>query len=124
MDTAAKRLPFYILAGTIPAAIVGKALEAPIEEIFRKSPAFFCREWAAGHYLLHQLKSEHHFSSPSGNSLPHNLLMRHLTMEIKVNIACDDRLNQGKAVDSHKGTKNKKNRCLAELKPFGKLVFL
>jgi undecaprenyl-diphosphatase len=39
MNTAAKRLPFYILAGTIPAALVGKALEAPIEEIFRKSPA-------------------------------------------------------------------------------------
>ena len=39
MDTAVKRLPFYILAGTIPAAIVGKTLEAPIEEIFRKSPA-------------------------------------------------------------------------------------
>ena len=39
LDTAAKRLPFYILAGTIPAAIAGKTLEGPIEEIFRRSPA-------------------------------------------------------------------------------------
>jgi undecaprenyl-diphosphatase len=38
-DSPAKWLPFYILAGTIPAAIVGKTLEAPIEEIFRRSPA-------------------------------------------------------------------------------------
>jgi len=39
LDTAAKRLPFYILAATIPAAIAGKTLEGPIEEIFRRSPA-------------------------------------------------------------------------------------
>src|SRR5512136_2246385 len=38
LDNAAKRLPFYILAGTIPAAIAGKTLEGPIEDIFRKSP--------------------------------------------------------------------------------------
>jgi undecaprenyl-diphosphatase len=36
--TPAKRLPFYILAATLPAALVGKTLEGPIEEIFRKSP--------------------------------------------------------------------------------------
>jgi undecaprenyl-diphosphatase len=34
----ATRLPLYILAGTVPAAIVGKLYENPIEEIFRKSP--------------------------------------------------------------------------------------
>jgi undecaprenyl-diphosphatase len=39
MNTAASRLPFYILAATIPAAIAGKTLEAPIEEMFRRSPA-------------------------------------------------------------------------------------
>jgi len=39
LSTTANRLPFYILAGTIPAAIVGKTLEGPVEEIFRKSPA-------------------------------------------------------------------------------------
>lgn len=39
VNTQAKRLPFYIIAATIPAALVGKTLEAPIEEIFRKSPA-------------------------------------------------------------------------------------
>jgi undecaprenyl-diphosphatase len=39
LDTAAKRLPFYILAGTIPAAVAGKTLEGPIEEVFRRSPA-------------------------------------------------------------------------------------
>jgi undecaprenyl-diphosphatase len=39
MHSPADRLPFYILAGTIPAALAGKTLEGPIEEIFRKSPA-------------------------------------------------------------------------------------
>ncbi len=34
----ASRLPLYILAGTVPAAIVGKLFENPIEEIFRRSP--------------------------------------------------------------------------------------
>jgi undecaprenyl-diphosphatase len=38
-DTSAKRLPLYILAGTVPAAIAGKTLEGPIEEYFRGSPA-------------------------------------------------------------------------------------
>ena len=33
------RLPFCIIVGTIPAALVGKVLEGPIEEIFRNSPA-------------------------------------------------------------------------------------
>jgi len=39
INTSAKRLPFYIIAATVPAALVGKTLEGPIEEIFRKSPA-------------------------------------------------------------------------------------
>jgi undecaprenyl-diphosphatase len=39
MPSPAVRLPFYIIAGTIPAALVGKFLEGPIEEVFRKSPA-------------------------------------------------------------------------------------
>jgi undecaprenyl-diphosphatase len=38
INTPAKRLPFYILAATVPAALVGKTLEGPIEEIFRSSP--------------------------------------------------------------------------------------
>jgi undecaprenyl-diphosphatase len=38
-STPGRRLPFYILAATVPAALVGKTLEGPIEEIFRKSPA-------------------------------------------------------------------------------------
>lgn len=38
LHTTADRLPFYIIAGTIPAAIVGKTLEEPIEQIFRSSP--------------------------------------------------------------------------------------
>jgi undecaprenyl-diphosphatase len=32
------RLPLYIIVATIPAALVGKTLEAPIEQIFRASP--------------------------------------------------------------------------------------
>ena len=38
-DYTRNRLPFYILAGTIPAAIAGKTLEHPVEDIFRGSPA-------------------------------------------------------------------------------------
>ncbi len=34
----ATRLPLFILAGTVPAAIVGKLYEKKIEEIFRSSP--------------------------------------------------------------------------------------
>jgi undecaprenyl-diphosphatase len=37
--TPANRLPFCILAGTIPAALVGKFLEGPIEDMFRKNPS-------------------------------------------------------------------------------------
>jgi len=37
--TFANRLPFYIIIGSIPAAIVGKTLEEPIEAMFRGSPA-------------------------------------------------------------------------------------
>lgn len=36
--TPESRLPLYIIAGTIPAAIAGKTLEGPVEEMFRKSP--------------------------------------------------------------------------------------
>lgn len=36
--TAANRLPLYIIAGTIPAAVFGKTMEEPIEELFRRSP--------------------------------------------------------------------------------------
>jgi undecaprenyl-diphosphatase len=39
INTPAKKLPFYILAATIPAALVGKTMEEPIEEMFRHSPA-------------------------------------------------------------------------------------
>jgi len=38
LTTPARRLPFYIIAATVPAALVGKTLEGPIEEYFRKSP--------------------------------------------------------------------------------------
>ncbi|HEY5512161.1 MAG TPA: undecaprenyl-diphosphatase UppP [Geomonas sp.] len=37
-NSPAKRLPLYIIAATVPAALVGKTLEAPIEEMFRNSP--------------------------------------------------------------------------------------
>jgi undecaprenyl-diphosphatase len=36
--TSAARLPLYIIAGTIPAAVFGKTMEEPIEELFRSSP--------------------------------------------------------------------------------------
>ena len=36
--TSGQRLPFYIIVGTIPAAIVGKTLEEPIEAVFRSNP--------------------------------------------------------------------------------------
>lgn len=39
LDTPSRRLPFYIAAATVPAAVAGKTLEGPIEEIFRGSPA-------------------------------------------------------------------------------------
>ena len=39
LATSTERLPFYIIAGTIPAVIVGKTLETPVEELFRQSPA-------------------------------------------------------------------------------------
>ncbi len=32
------RLPLYIVLGTVPGAIIGKTLEEPLEDIFRKSP--------------------------------------------------------------------------------------
>lgn len=36
------RLPWFIILATIPAAIVGKRFEEPIEEIFRHSPSIIC----------------------------------------------------------------------------------
>lgn len=42
LHTSGSRLPWYIIIGTIPAAIVGKTLEEPIEEIFRHSPQLIC----------------------------------------------------------------------------------
>jgi undecaprenyl-diphosphatase len=33
------RLPFYIIAGTIPAAIAGKTLDGPVEDFFRGNPS-------------------------------------------------------------------------------------
>jgi len=38
LDTPAKRLPFLILAATVPAGIVGKLFEQTVEDIFRESP--------------------------------------------------------------------------------------
>lgn len=38
LDTPAKRLPFQIMAATIPAAIAGKLFEHQIEDIFRGTP--------------------------------------------------------------------------------------
>jgi undecaprenyl-diphosphatase len=38
VNSPAKRLPFYIIAATVPAALAGLTLEGPIEEIFRNSP--------------------------------------------------------------------------------------
>lgn len=40
--TPGNRLPWYIIFGTIPAAIAGKTMEEPIEAIFRQSPATIC----------------------------------------------------------------------------------
>lgn len=38
LNTPALRLPFLIIAATVPAAVVGKLFEAPIEELFRSNP--------------------------------------------------------------------------------------
>ena len=38
LDTPARRLPFLIIAATIPAAVVGKLFEDQIEAIFRSNP--------------------------------------------------------------------------------------
>ncbi|HLO26132.1 MAG TPA: undecaprenyl-diphosphatase UppP [Geobacteraceae bacterium] len=40
LHTSTDRLSFYIIAATIPAAIAGKTLEEPIEQMFRSSPLF------------------------------------------------------------------------------------
>jgi undecaprenyl-diphosphatase len=42
LHTSGSRLPWYIIIGTIPAAIVGKTMEEPIEEVFRQSPQLIC----------------------------------------------------------------------------------
>lgn len=38
LDTPAKRLPFLIIAATVPAAIIGKLFEDQVEAIFRSNP--------------------------------------------------------------------------------------
>lgn len=38
LNTPARRLPFLIIAATVPAAIVGKLFEHQVEDIFRASP--------------------------------------------------------------------------------------
>lgn len=38
LDTPAKRLPFLIVAATVPAAVVGKMFEHQVEAIFRSNP--------------------------------------------------------------------------------------
>ena len=38
LDTPAKRLPFLIIAATVPAAVVGKLFEHQLEDIFRSNP--------------------------------------------------------------------------------------
>ena len=38
LDTPAKRLPFLIIAATVPAAVVGKLFEQQLEETFRSNP--------------------------------------------------------------------------------------
>lgn len=52
LHSAGSRLPWYIIIGTIPAAIVGKAFEAPIENIFRQSPVLICSVLMAFGLLL------------------------------------------------------------------------
>jgi undecaprenyl-diphosphatase len=42
LQTSGNRLPWYIIIATIPAAIVGKTLEEPIEKLFRQSPLLIC----------------------------------------------------------------------------------
>ena len=38
LDTPARRLPFLIIAATVPAAVIGKLFEQQVEEIFRSNP--------------------------------------------------------------------------------------
>jgi undecaprenyl-diphosphatase len=42
LHTPANRLPWQIIIATIPAALVGKKFEEPIENIFRHSPSMIC----------------------------------------------------------------------------------
>ncbi len=51
-QTPGNRLPWYIIIATIPAAIVGKSFEEPIEEIFRHSPTIICTVLMAFALLL------------------------------------------------------------------------
>jgi undecaprenyl-diphosphatase len=38
LDTPSKRLPFLIIAATVPAAVIGKLFEHRVEDIFRSNP--------------------------------------------------------------------------------------
>lgn len=38
LNTAARRLPFLIIAATVPAAVIGKLFEHQVEDIFRSNP--------------------------------------------------------------------------------------
>jgi undecaprenyl-diphosphatase len=42
LHTSGNRLPWQIIVATIPAAVAGKTLEEPIENIFRHSPMLIC----------------------------------------------------------------------------------
>ncbi len=42
LHTSGSRLPWQIIIATIPAAIAGKTLEEPVEELFRHSPQLIC----------------------------------------------------------------------------------
>jgi undecaprenyl-diphosphatase len=40
LNTPARRLPFLIIAATVPAAVVGKLLEHQVEAVFRSNPLY------------------------------------------------------------------------------------
>jgi undecaprenyl-diphosphatase len=42
LHSAGNRLPWYIIIATIPAAIVGKTFEEPIEQVFRHNTSIIC----------------------------------------------------------------------------------
>jgi len=51
-DTPQRRLPWYIIAGSIPAAIAGKTLEGPVEDLFRANPTLIATMLIAFGLLL------------------------------------------------------------------------